>query len=119
MKKSSHSPANLLAQMAQIQKMELGKLCSYRRAGRSKDSDTYYRLQIWQEGKNHTRHVRPEELPALEEALEGYRRYCRLSEEYVRLVVAKTRTELEQGIKKKIPPYSRHLRKRSSDSSSP
>ena len=98
--------------MAQIQSMERGKLSSYRRAGRSKETDTYSRLQTWQDGKNHTRHVRPEELPALKAALDGYAHYCQLSDQYVRMIVDRTRVQME-GIKKKIQPYSRHSRKKS------
>lgn len=96
--------------------MERGKLSSYRRAGRSQDADTYYRLQTWKDGKNVTRHVRPEELPALQEALDGYARYCQLSEQYVQSVVERTRLHRQEDIKKKIQPYSRHCRKKSSES---
>lgn len=117
MKPKAPSPTELLAQMAQIPSMERGKLSSYKRSGRSKEADTYYRLQTWQDGKNHSRHVRPEELPALEAALDGYARYCQLSDQYVQLIVERTRTQREQGIKKKIQPYSRHSRKKSNDSS--
>jgi len=117
MKSEKLSPTEILAKMAQIQSMERGKLSSYRRAGRSKNVDTYYRLQTWQGGKNHSRHVRPEELPALEAALEGYARYCELSDQYVQVIVDHTRAQREQNIKKKIRPYSRHCRKRSNDSS--
>lgn len=119
MKKPNPTPAVLLAQMAQIHSMEFGRLSEYRRPGRPKDAGTYYRLQIWQDGRNHTRHVRPEELPALQAAVEGYARYCSLSQEYARLIVAQTRAQMEAGIKKKIQPYSRHCRRRSSNSSSP
>jgi hypothetical protein len=115
MNRPSPTPAEILTQIAQIQAMEFGKLCEYRRAQRSKDTNTYYRLQYWQEGKNHTRHVRPEELPGLRAALEGYARYCALSQEYARLIVTQTRAQMEAGIKKKIQPYSRHCRKKSSE----
>ena len=110
------SPAEILAQMANIQSMERGKLSSYRRPGRSKDADTYYRLQTWLNGKNHSRHVRPEELPTIKAALDGYARYCKLSEEYVQLIVDRTRAERDQDIKKKIQRCSRHSRRKSSDS---
>jgi hypothetical protein len=116
MKSTKPSPAEILAQMARIQSMERGKLSSYRRAGRSQEADTYSRLQTWQEGKNHTRHVRPEELPALKAALDGYARYCELSDQYVGMIVDRTRVQMEEGIKKKIQPYSRHSRKKSNDS---
>ncbi len=116
MKTSDLSPAEILAQMAQIQSMERGKLSSYRRAGRPKGSDTYFRLQSWQDGKNHTRHVRPEELPALQAALDGYARFCELSEQYVGLMVERTRVRLDDDIKKKIRPYSRSSPRKSSGS---
>lgn len=99
--------------------MEVGKLCEYRRPERSQDSGSYFRLQIWKEGKNHTRHVRPEELPALREAVEGYARFRALTEQYAELMVSQTRVRLEEGVKKKIQPYSRHFRKKSIDSSNP
>jgi len=116
MKPLSPSPTELLHQMAQIQFMERGKLSSYRRAGRSRDADTYYRLQTWREGKNHSRHVRPEELPALQAALDGYARYCQLSEQYVQCIVARTRAQQQADIKKKIQRYSPHCRKKSTAS---
>ena len=110
------SPAQILAEIARIQSMEFGKLSEYQRPGRPKDSSTYHRLQIWQDGKNHTRHVRPEEVPALREAIEGYARFCTLTQQYAQLIVQQTRTRLEEGVKKKIQPYSRHFRRKSSDS---
>lgn len=113
------SPPQILVQIAQIQSMEFGKLSEYQRPERSKDSGSYFKLQIWQDGKNHTRHVRPEEVPALREAIEGYARFCALTEEYARSVVDQTRARLEEGVKKKIQPYSRHSRKKSNDSSNP
>jgi hypothetical protein len=118
-KPSSVTSAQLLAQIAQIQSMELGKLCEYRPTGRSADTNSYFKLQIWQDGKNRTRHVRPEELAELREALDGYARFQALVEQYTQLIVAETRARLEQGVKKKIQAYSRHGKKKSSDSSSP
>ena len=111
--------AQILAQIAQIQSMEFGKLSEYHPPGRSKDSGPYFKLQIWQDGKNHTRHVRPEEVPALREAIAGYARFCSLTDEYARSVVTQTRAHLEESVKKKIQPYSRHFRKKSNASSSP
>lgn len=113
------SPAQILAQIAQIQSMEFGKLSEYRHSGRSQDSGSYFRLQIWKEGKNQSRHVRPEELPALREAVEGYDRFRTLIEQYAEAIVAQTRARLEEGVKKKIRPYSPHCRKKSADSSNP
>ena len=113
------SPPQILAQIAQIQSMEFGKLSEYRHPGRSKDSGSYFRLQIWKDGKNHSRHVRPEELPALREALEGYVRFQALCEQYAQVIVSRTRARVEEGVKKKIQPYSRHFKRKSVDSSNP
>ncbi len=113
------TPAQILTQIAQIQSMEQGKLCAYRHPGRSSAAGPYYKLQRWQKGRNRTSHVRPEELPALREALEGYARFCALSDQYAQLLVAQTRTRLEEGVRKKIRPYSRHGKKKSGGSWSP
>lgn len=112
------SPAQILVQIAQIPAMELGKLCEYERPDRGANSGRYLRLQHWQDGKNCTRHVRPEELPALQQALEGYARFRTLCDQYAQLIVEQTRARHQAEVKKKIPPYSRHCRKKSSASSS-
>lgn len=117
MNKSHLSPADILTQIAQIQSMELGKLSEYRQAGRAKDGSPYYRLQSWQDGKNHTRHVRPEELSAVRAALAGYACFRSLTEQYAHRIVARTRDRLEQDIKKKIQPDSRHSKRKSRGSS--
>jgi hypothetical protein len=119
MNRHHSSPASILAQIAQIGSMEFGTLSEYTPAGRPKNSGPYYKLQVWQDGKNRTRYVRPEELPALREALEGYARFRALTEEYARLVADQTRSRLEAGVKKKIQPYSRHSAKKSTGSSNP
>ena len=66
--------------------------------------------------RSHTRHVRPEELPALQAALDGYERFCELSAQYAELITARTRAQMDSDIKKKIQPYSRHSRRKSSAS---
>ena len=119
MKPPRSTPAEILTQIAQIQSMEYGKLSEYRPTGRPLDAGPYFKLQIWQEGKNQTRHVRPEEIPALRQGIEGYARFCELSGQYAQLIVAQSRSRPEEGVKKKILPYSRHSTKRSKGSSSP
>ena len=100
----------LLAQIVAIEHMETGKLSTYTPKGRPPDSGPYYKLQSWVEGKNRTRHVRPEELPALREALEGYRRFQELIHDYAQHIIERTRAQLRENTKKKIQPYSRHSR---------
>lgn len=120
MNNPTHAAAQILAQIAKIQFMEVGKLSEYTPPGRSKESGPYYKVQAWQDGKNLTRHVRPEELPQLQAALDGYAHFRQLTEQYAQLIIARTRSRLEQDVKKKkILPSSRHSRKKSTASSNP
>jgi hypothetical protein len=111
------SPHDLLAQIAQIQLMERGKLSTYRLNDRPADAGPYYKLQWWDEGKNHTRHVRPEQVPLLEEALAGYARFQELTGQYARLLIEQTRQQLAGVGSKEKPgprPTSSWRRKRKS-----
>ena len=105
-----NSLQQLLAQILAIERMETGKLSTYIPPGRSPDSDPYYKLQSWAQGKNSTRHVRPEEVSALREALAGYQRFQELTHQYAQHIIERTRAELLADAKKKIQPYSRHSR---------
>jgi hypothetical protein len=100
----------LLAQIVAIERMETGKLSTYTPRGKPGERGLYYKLQSWSKGKNHTRHVRPEELEALREALDGYERFQKLTEQYALHIIERTRAELKADAKKKIQPYSRHSR---------
>lgn len=99
------SPADILAQIAHIPLMERGKLGTYHPKDRPADAGPYYKLQSWEQGKNHTRHVRPEQVPLLEEALAGYAQFQQLSEQYAQILIAQTRQQLAGvGVKKKPGP---------------
>jgi hypothetical protein len=103
----------LLAQIAAIQRMEKGTLSNYVPPGRSAGAGPYHKLQCWAGGKNLTRHVRPEELPAIKQALEGYAKFQELAARYADLIIQQTREHLDVDIKKKILPYSRHSKRKS------
>jgi hypothetical protein len=99
------TPADILAQIARIQLMERGKLSAYRLKGRPAGSGPYYKLQAWEQGENHTRHVRPEQVPLLKEALSGYAQFRELTEQYAQILIAQTRQQLAGvGVKKKPGP---------------
>lgn len=83
----------LLEQIAAIPAMERGKLSLH-------SSGRHQKLQCWQEGKNHTRHVAADELPAVESALAGYAQYRQLTEEYADLVIEETRQSIAVAKKK-------------------
>ena len=111
--------AQILAQIAAIKSMEFGKLSEYQHRGRPKDSSSYYRLQIWCDGKNRTRYIRPEELPAIQEALDGHALFRELVDKYANLVVAETRQRMDDPAKKKTLRYTSHSKTNSPGSSSP
>jgi hypothetical protein len=101
---------HLLEQMAAIPAMERGKLSPH-------SSGRHQKLQCWQEGRNHTRHVVADELPAVESALAGYAQYRQLTQEYADLVIQETRQNIAAA-KKKIsarPPSSSRRKKKSSN----
>ena len=89
----------LLEQMATILAMERGKLSPH-------SSGRHHKLQCWQEGKNHTRHVPADELPAVQSALAGYAQYRQLTEQYADLVIQETRQNIAAA-KKKTPARPR------------
>ena len=111
--------AQILAQIAAIKSMEFGKLSEYQHRGRPKDSSSYYRLQIWCDGKNRTRYIRPEELPAIQEAIDGHARFRELADKYAAIVVAETRRRMDDPAKKKTLRYTLHSKTSFPGSSSP
>lgn len=94
--------SRLLQQIAAIPAMERGKLSEYSFKDRSQGAGPYHKLQHWQDGKNHTRYVSAEELPALRAALAGYAQYRQLTEQYADLVVEETRQQIAGSKKKKL-----------------
>ena len=91
------TPQALLQQIGTIQSMERGKLCVLRQG----PEGPYYNHQTWENGKNTSRYVAREQVPALEEALAGYAQFQSLTEQYAQLIIAKSRAERATGSKKK------------------
>ena len=107
---------SLLQQIAAIPAMERGTLSRYTFKGRSDASGPYYKLQHWQDGKNNTRYVSAEELPAVQAAVAGYAQYRQLTEQYADLVIEETRQNIAGSKKKKSRRPSSWLRKKKSNS---
>lgn len=83
---ASRKAQALFDRMSAIKRMERGKLC--RLAGRN-----HYNLQAWHKGRNEVRYVRAEEREAVQEAIDGYRLFKNLVQQYVDEVVKQTREE--------------------------
>jgi hypothetical protein len=90
------SSQELLNQIAQIQRMERGKLCVLRQG----PNGPYYNCQSHENGKNFSRYVPHDQLPAYEEAIAGYQEFQELTEQYAQQVIQKTRSELAASKKK-------------------
>jgi hypothetical protein len=94
------TPQEVLQQMAQIQQMERGKLCVIRQG----PEGPYYNHQTWEHGKNTSRYVPQPEVAAVAQAIAGHQKFVALTDQYVQLMVEKTRAERAAGVKKKHPP---------------
>ena len=105
---SSHK-TQLLDQIAAIPAMERGKLSLH-------SSGRHQKLQCWEAGRNHTRHVAADELPAVASALAGYAQYRQLTEAYADLVIQETRQNIAAAKKKhrSRPPSSSPRKRKSS-----
>ena len=98
---NSSSKEQLLRQIAQIERMEPGKLSAYHLKNRPGKSGPYYKLQHHENGKNRTQYVRPEEVADVQSAIEGYNLFEQLVSQYSQIVIQQTREERSGGIKKK------------------
>ena len=83
--------------------MEKGKLCACTHRPGSAEAG-YSRLQYWENGHNVSRHVTAAEVPALQEAIDGYQRARELTDQYIDRVVAETRERLAGSKKKPSTP---------------
>ena len=84
----------ILQQIAGIPTMERGKLSAYTYKDRSPRAIPHQKLQAWEDGKNHTRFVPENEVPAVQAALDGYAQYQELTREYADLVIGETRQNI-------------------------
>jgi len=87
----------ILKEINTITRMERGKLCTQ---SPGPGAAPFHKLQCWHQGKNHTRYVPADEVPALQEALAEHQRFQALAEEFVELTVALTRAEQATHAKK-------------------
>ena len=105
--KQTKKMKQLLDAMAQIARMERGKVC---RMGER----PHYNHQTWQDGHNIVRYVPAKELGFLTEAIKGYQRFTELAEQYAEEVIKQTRRKREQmfakprskAAKQREPPKS-------------
>jgi hypothetical protein len=80
------TPQVLLKEIAAIRAMERGSLSRMR-------SGPYFNHQTWQKGRNRVRYVPKSELPALRDAIAGYRRFLTLTRQYADLIIQRSRAQ--------------------------
>lgn len=96
------TPQSVLHDMAQIQRLERGTVSVIRQG----PEGPYYNHQCYEEGRNVSRYVPLEQVSELKQAIDGYHRFQQLVQQYVQLMVEKTRAEKEAGLKKKTQRQS-------------
>jgi hypothetical protein len=94
------TPESILEQLGQIQRLDRGTLSVIRQG----PDGPYYNHQCYEHGRNVSRYVPGPQVAELKEAIEGYQRFQKLVEQYVELMVEKTRAQRQAGFKKKTPP---------------
>jgi predicted metal-dependent hydrolase len=99
---------SILQQIANIQTMERGKLSVIKEGA----TGPFYKLQARENGKNLTRYIPREQVPAVQAAIAGYQRFESLTEEYAHQVITHTRATLAEGFKKKSARQKSAWRKR-------
>jgi len=107
------SPADILHQIALIQRMEPGKLCVIRQG----PNGPYYNLQCRENGKNRTRYVAADEVAVLAEHTANFQRFEALVEQYAKIVIDRTRAERAGHAKKNtsLPKSTSRKTKKSSN----
>jgi hypothetical protein len=111
--KTPITPESLLQEIAQIQHLERGTLSVIRQG----PSGPYYNHQCYEDGRNVTRYVPAEHVEELQAALAEHQRFQQLVQQYVELLVERTRAQRQAGSKKKSPrPTSSSPKTRTSTS---
>jgi len=90
-------PTQLFEKMAQIQRMERGKLTVMRQG----PEGPYYKLQVWENGQNLSRYISRDQAASVQDAIDGYHEFEALAEQYAQTVIDRTRAELAAQSKKK------------------
>jgi hypothetical protein len=103
-------PASILQQIAQIQRMEPGKLCVIGQGPHGH----YFNLQCREGGKNVSRYVPSFQVPLVEENTRNFKKFEALVGDYAQIVIEQTRAERLAGSKKNSRPASPSPRRRKS-----
>lgn len=96
---SKLTPESVLQKIAQIQHLDRGAVSVIRQGPQG----PYYNHQCYENGRNVSRYVPPEQVPELKAAIDSYHQVQELMAQYVQLMVEQTRAERAAGAKKNNP----------------
>lgn len=102
----------IIEEIRQIVRMRRGGISTQHytkinRSGEKVRQGPYYVLQGWRKGRHYSQRIRAEEIPATQEAIEGYERFKKLSEEFVEITEQMTQQDFREARGKKKPRKSR------------
>jgi hypothetical protein len=97
--KPHSTPESILRDLAQIQGLDRGTVSVIRQG----PSGPYYNHQCYENGRNVSRYVPAEQVEELKAAIAEHQRFQQLVQQYVELLVQKTRAQRQAGSKKKTP----------------
>ena len=97
--------AEILQQIAQIQRMEPGKLCVIGQG----PNGPYYNLQCREHGKPLSRYVPADQVELVTQHTENFKKFEGLVSQYAQRVIDQTRAERAAGFKKKTPLHKSSL----------
>jgi hypothetical protein len=92
-------PESILQALAQIQRLDRGTVSVIRQG----PNGPYYNHQCYEHGRNVSRYVPSEQVAELQAAIADYQRFQQLVQQYVELLVERTRAQRQAGSKKKTP----------------
>jgi hypothetical protein len=93
------TPQSILQDIARIQQLERGTVSVIRQGPQG----PYHNHQCYENGRNVSRYVPPEQVAGLKSAIDGYHQVQQMMAQYVQLMVDQTRAGREAGFKKKHP----------------
>lgn len=91
------TPESILQDISQIQRLDRGTVSVIRQG----PEGAYYNHQCYEKGRNVSRYLPGEQVAEVKEAIAGYQRFRQLVDQYVELLVERTRAERQAGLKKK------------------
>ena len=107
------TPELLLQQIAQIPRMDRGSLSILRQGPQG----PYYNHQCYEDGRNVSRYVPPQQVPQLKADIDAYHQVQHLMAQYVQLMVERTRAERAADAKKTLSSRRRSSWRRTRKSS--